>query len=169
VHQEELEAQGLKRAKPQALKDNPPPQRPAINATARPSANFDRVMREHEASAPAREQQAKIDAVREELSKADRERRAMIETEIQSYSSKISAVTNAVHDLGLYMQKVDRIHGTQLLDELRATDYRGFITVANDLERLKSIGDELVQVVKLAQTSNPPSGINMTTVNVEAE
>jgi hypothetical protein len=118
------------------------------------------------AEAPQREHHARVQAVKEELLKPDREHQQLLDSQIQAYSKALTTASTAVHELFAYMRQLSNVHGTELLDEMRATDYRGFITVADDMQRLQAMGKELMEVVQLAQTSNPPTGIDMTTVNV---
>lgn len=114
------------------------------------------------------ERTAKVEAeeVREELSKADRERADLLQQEVRSYNTRLHGATNAIHELFSYLQNLSRIHGTQLLDEMRCIDVLGLITVSDDLHRLQEAGQELIQSVNLARSSNPPSGINAQTLEV---
>lgn len=111
-------------------------------------------------------QKAEVEEVKHELGKADREHRELLNAEIQAYNKNLNAASGASHDLLAYLRTLSNLHGTQLLAEMRATDYRGFITVADDMDRLKAIGAELMEAVKLAQSSEPPTGIDMTTVSI---
>lgn len=107
-----------------------------------------------------------VDQVREQLDAAEQERRHTLEQEVRVYNAHLHATSKATHDLLGYLQSLSRIHGTQLLDEMRCIDVLGLITVADDMDRLKAIGTELMEAVKLAQSSEPPTGIDMTTVEV---
>ena len=118
------------------------------------------------AEAPEREQQQRVQQVKDELSKADREHRELLDAEIQAYNKVLLAASSAVHQLAGYLRRVSNLYGTQLLEELRGTDYRGFITVADDLQRILEMGKDLKESAQLAQSCNPPSGIDMTTVQV---
>lgn len=118
------------------------------------------------AEAPQREQQQRVQQVKDELLKADRERRELLDAEIQSYNKVLLAASSAVHQLAGYLRRISNLYGTQLLEELRGTDYRGFITVADDLQRILEMGKDLKESAQLAQSCNPPTGIDMTTVQV---
>jgi hypothetical protein len=118
------------------------------------------------AETPQREQQQRVQQVKEELSKADREHRELLDVEIQAYNKVLLAASSAVHQLAGYLRRVSNLYGTQLLEELRGTDYRGFITVADDLQRILEMGKDLKESAHLAQSCNPPTGIDMTTVQV---
>ena len=118
------------------------------------------------AEAPEREQQQRVKQVKDELSKADREHRELLDAEIQAYNKHLMAACSAVHQLAGYLRRVSNLYGTQLLEELRGTDYRGFITVADDLQRILDMGKDLKESAQLAQSCNPPTGIDMTTVQV---
>jgi hypothetical protein len=136
--------------------------KPASNATVDIGPILEGIRQE----APQRKQRQRIEEVKEEVSKADREYRELIDSQIQAYNRSLMAASSAVHELFIYMRQLSNLHGTELLDEMRGTDYRGFITVADDMQRLQEIGKELMEIVQLAQSCNPPAGIDMTTVNI---
>ena len=129
---------------------------------------LDEAMAQVKASAPERAQQAKFNQVREELERPERERQQDLEDKVRQYNSKLISCYESIHDLLVFMQTLDRVDGTQYLQDMREIDVAGLITVRDDLPRLKGFGEELVQIVQLANSCNPPSGIDMTTVNVEA-
>jgi hypothetical protein len=114
------------------------------------------------------ERQAKVEAeeVGEQISAADREQRLLVEQEVRTYNARLHAASTAIHDLLGYLQTLSRIHGTQFLDEMRCVDVLGLITVKDDVERLQQVGQELVQAVNLARSSDPPTGINVETIEV---
>jgi len=114
------------------------------------------------------ERQAKVEAeeVGEQISAADREQRQALEQEVRTYNARLHAANTAIHDLLGYLQTLSRIHGTQYLDEMRCVDVLGLITVKDDVERLQQAGQELVQAVNLARSSDPPTGINVETIEV---
>ena len=62
-------------------------------------------------------------------------------------------------DLGL---KINNNHTA-----FAARDLMGLGSVQDDLQRLLAMGQDLMKVVELAKSSNPPSGIDMTTLEVE--
>lgn len=139
--------------------------RPASSQTIPVSDVVESIKRE----APAREQKARVDAVKEELSRGDREQHERLQSKVREYNSKLNAVTSSVHELLVFLRSVDRIDGTQYLGDLRSVDVMGLITVHDDLPRLMKVGEELMQAVNLARSSNQPTGIDMTTFTVEAE
>lgn len=114
------------------------------------------------------ERQVKVEAeeVREELSKADRDRAELLQQEVRAYNSRLHGASKAIHELFGYLQNLSRIHGTQLLDEMRTVDVLGLITVSDDMQRLQEMGQELMETVKLARSSEPSTGINMQTINL---
>lgn len=116
--------------------------------------------------APAREQKARVDAVKEELSRSDREQQQRLETKVREYNTKLNTASSAVHELLVFLRSIDRIDGTQYLEDMREINVLGLITVEDDLPRLQKIGADLMDAVNLARSSNPPTGIDMTTVNV---
>lgn len=118
------------------------------------------------ASAPERAAKVEAQGVTDELSRAEREHRQMVDEQVRLYNGHLHNASKVVHELLVYMQTLSRVHGTQLLEDMRSTDVLGLITVQDDMERLHSIGSELMEAVKLARTLEPPTGINMATVNI---
>jgi len=109
---------------------------------------------------------AEVDQVREQLDAADQERRHTLDQEVRVYNAHLHATSKATHELLGYLQSLSRIHGTQLLDEMRCIDVLGLITVKDDMDRLKAIGTELMEAVNLARSSEPASGIHAETIEV---
>jgi hypothetical protein len=114
------------------------------------------------------ERQAKVevDEVKQQLDAAEAVRRHLLEEEVRVYNGKLHLASKSVHDLLIYMETLSRTHGTQLLDEMRCVDVMGMITVSDDMTRLKEMGTELMAVVKLAQSSQPSTGVNMQTLDI---
>ena len=117
---------------------------------------------------PRREQQARVDAVKEELSRSDKEKAEKLTERVRKYNKLLIDAHSSIHELLVFLQSVDRIDGTQFLDDMRAIDIMGFVTVKDDLPRLQKVGEDLMAAVKLARSSNPPTGIDMTTFTVDA-
>ena len=134
--------------------------------TAERQRVLDEAMAQVKASAPERAQQAKFNQVRDELERPERERQQDLEDKVRQYNSKLISCYESIHDLLVFMQTLDRVDGTQYLQDMREIDVAGLITVRDDLPRLKGFGEELVQIVQLANSCNSPSGIDMTTVDV---
>lgn len=130
------------------------------------NARLQSVLQSIRHEAPARQQQAKVDAVKEELSRPDRERHERLQAKVREYNSKLNAATSSVHELLVFLQSLDRIDGTQFLDDMRSIDVLGLVTVHDDLSRLQKIGEDLMASVTLARSCNPPTGIDMTTIEV---
>ena len=107
-----------------------------------------------------------VDQVREQLDAAEQQRRHTLEQEVRVYNAYLHATSKATHELLGYLQTLSRIHGTQLLDEMRCIDVLGLITVKDDMDRLKAIGTELMEAVNLARSSEPASGIHAETIEV---
>jgi hypothetical protein len=130
---------------------------------------FSQIMDEVEEARPQREQQARVDAVKEELSRPERERLDRLQDKVRKYNSFLNAANSSVHELLVFLQTVDRVDGTQFLDDMRDFNVMGLITVKDDLPRLQKIGEDLMTAVGLARSCNPPTGIDMSTFTVEAE
>ena len=113
-----------------------------------------------------RTSKVEVDHVREQLDAAEHQRLHELQEEVRGYSSNLIAASKAIHGLLGYLQSLSRIHGTQLLDEMRRTDFMGLVTVSDDMQRLQEMGQELMQAVNLARSSDPPTGINAQTIEV---
>ena len=50
---------------------------------------------------------------------------------------------------------------------MRSIVVAGLLTVADDVERIQRMGNNLMQIAELSTSSNAPSGIDMTTLDVE--
>ena len=140
-----------------------------IGTNAEPSPEFKQVLQSIRDERPQREQNARIDVVKEELARPERERHQKAQERVSRYNEKLLNAHTAIHDLLIFLQGIDRMEGTQYLDEMRQADVRGLVTVHDDLPRIKKMGEELMMLARLANSSNPPTGIDMTTFEVEAE
>lgn len=114
------------------------------------------------------ERVAKVEAdeVQQQLDASEREARHKLDEEVRIYNGRLHAASKAIHELMVYLQTLSRVHGTQFLDDMRSVDVMGLITVSDDLDRLKAMGTELMEAVKLARSSDPPTGISVETIEV---
>lgn len=173
-----LEQKGLIRSAPAAFQAATAArveaaQQRTINVTAvdpakqkREAAAFRKTMANIRETKAERAAKVEAEEVREELSKADRERSELLQQEVRAYNTRLHGASKAIHELHGYLQNLSRIHGTQLLDEMRCIDVLGLITVQDDMQRLQEMGQELMEAVKLARSSEPSTGINMQTINL---
>jgi len=113
-----------------------------------------------------RQATVEVQGIKEELSKAEREHRQLLDEEVRHYNRCLHGTSKAIHELLSYLESLSRIHGTQLLDEMRTVDVLGMITVSDDMQRLQSMGTELMQAVNLARSSEPSTGMHATTIEV---
>ena len=148
-------------------------QQRTINVTAvdpaeqeRRSAKFRQTMANIRETKAERQASVGVQGVKDELSKAERERRHLLDEEVRHYNRCLHGASKAIHELLSYLESLSRIHGTQLLDEMRTVDVLGMITVSDDMDRLGTMGSELVRAVGLARTSSPSTGMDATTINV---
>ena len=137
--------------------------------TAEEKQQFDEIMADVKRRAPEIAAQNRAAAIKEELNRPSKERQAELEDYIRKYNSKLNGAVASMHELLSVLKEISNIHGTEYLDDMRAGNVAGLLTVQDDLERLRSLGTELMQVVELANSSTPPTGIDMTTFEVEAE
>ena len=75
----------------------------------------------------------------------------------------------SVDELLRFLKSIDRTHGTQYLSEMRSINVAGLLSVDDDIERIKATGASMLRIAELSTSSNPPSGIDMTTLDIDAE
>lgn len=173
-----LEQQGLIRSQPASFQAATAArvqaaQQPTIDVTAvdpakqeREAAAFRNTMANIRDSKAEREAKVEVEEVRKELSKADRERADLLQQEVRTYNARLNGATKAIHELLGYLRSLSRIHGTDLLDEMRFIEVLGLISIKDDMQRLHDMGRELMEAVNLARSCEPPTGIDMTTVDI---
>jgi len=132
----------------------------------RKAAEFRQTMANIRETKAERQATVEVQGIKEELSKAEREHRQLLDEEVRHYNRCLHGTSKAIHELLSYLESLSRIHGTQLLDEMRTVDVLGMITVSDDMQRLQSMGTELMQAVSLARSSDPSTGMHATTINV---
>lgn len=137
-----------------------------VDVTPANAERFKETMAKIRDTKAEREAKVEVDHVREQLDAADREQRQTLEQEVRTYNARLHDASKAIHELLGYLQTLSRTHGTQLLDEMRCIDVLGLITVKDDMPRLQEMGQELMAAVRLAQSSEPPTGINVQTVEL---
>jgi cell fate (sporulation/competence/biofilm development) regulator YlbF (YheA/YmcA/DUF963 family) len=82
------------------------------------------------------------------------------------YNELLVQLKRDVNALQIFVTEIDRVHGTQLFPEMR--DMRlGLISVSDDVERLKETAEALMDICRKVTTANPPSGIDIRTMDVE--
>jgi hypothetical protein len=166
-----LEQQGLIRSAPAsfqvatALRVEAARQR-TVDVTPANAERFKETMANIRDTKAERTAKVEVDHVREQLDAAEQQRRHTLEQEVRVYNAHLHATSKATHELLGYLQSLSRIHGTQLMDEMRCIGVLGLITVKDDMDRLKTIGTELMEAVSLARSSEPASGIHAETIQV---
>jgi hypothetical protein len=148
-------------------------QQRTVNVTAvdpaeqeRKAAEFRQTMANIRETKAERQASVEVQAIKDELSKAERERRHLLDEEVRHYNRCLHGASKAIHELLSYLESLSRIHGTQLLDEMRTVDVLGMITVSDDMDRFQVMATELSQAGRLARTSEPSTGMDATTINV---
>lgn len=137
-----------------------------VDVTPANAERFKETMAKIRDTKAERTAKAEVDHVREQLDAADRKQRQTLEQEVRAYNARLHDASKAIHELLGYLQTLSRTHGTQFLDEMRRIDVLGLITVKDDMPRLKEMGQELMAAVRLAQSSEPSTGINVQTVEL---
>ena len=137
-----------------------------VDVTPANAERFKETMAKIRDTKAERTAKTEVDHVRKQLDAADREQRQTLEQEVRAYNARLHDASRAIHELLGFLQTLSRTHGTQLLDEMRRIDVLGLITVKDDMPRLKEMGQELMAAVRLAQSSEPSTGINVQTVEL---
>jgi hypothetical protein len=132
----------------------------------RKAAEFRQTMANIRETKAERQASVEVQGIKDELSKAERERRHLLDEEVRHYNRCLHGASKAIHELLSYLESLSRIHGTQLLDEMRTVDVLGMITVSDDMQRFQVMATELSQAGRLARTSEPSTGMDATTINV---
>lgn len=137
-----------------------------VDVTPANAERFKETMAKIRDTKAERTAKVEVDHVREQLDAADRKQQQTLEQEVRTYNARLHDASKAIHELLGYLQTLSRTHGTQLLDEMRCIDVLGLITVKDDMPRLQEMGQELMAAVRLAQSLEPSTGINVQTVEL---
>jgi len=135
----------------------------------RQAAAFDKIMADVRERAPQVAAQNRAEAVKEELGRGAREHLEQLEANVRAYNSKLNSAVASVDELLRFLKSIDRTHGTQYLSEMRSINVAGLLSVDDDIDRIKATGASMLQIAELATSSNPPTGIDMTTFDINAE
>lgn len=153
------------------------PSRPAVDATVRKAvaeknekeaAEFKKMMadiRERESDIKARNEQDRIAA---EIRRKEAAEQDEIKGYVREYSFAINEVLQSSQKLLTFLKKLSNIKGTQYLAEMRAFDL-GIVSCRDDVQRFQLLQERIGEVFKLASSSNPPTGIDMTTLEVQVD
>jgi hypothetical protein len=153
------------------------PFRPTVDATVRKavsqqtekeSAEFKKMMadiRERREDIGARNEQERIAA---EIRRKEAVEQDEIKGYVREYSFAINGVLQSSQKLLTFLKKLSNIKGTEYLAEMRAFDL-GMVSCRDDVQRFQLMQERLGEIFKLASSSNPPTGIDMATFDVDAE
>ena len=153
------------------------PSRPSVDATVRAATSqknekeakeFQKMMadiRERREDISARNEQERIAA---EIRRKEAAEQDEIKGYVREYSFAINEVLQSSQKLLTFLKKLSNIKGTQYLAEMRAFDL-GIVSCRDDVQRFQMLQERIGEIFKLASSSNPPTGIDMTTFTVEAE
>lgn len=151
------------------------PSRPAVDATVRKAvaeknekeaAEFKKMMadiRERESDIKARNEQERIAA---EIRRKEAAEQDEIKGYVREYSFAINEVLQSSQKLLTFLKKLSNLKGTQYLAEMRAFDL-GIVSCRDDVQRFQMLQERIGEIFKLASSSNPPTGIDVTTLDVE--
>ena len=152
------------------------PSRPTVDATVRAATNqknekeaaeFKKMMadiRERESDINARNAQERVAA---EIRRREAAEQDEIKGYVREYSFAINEVLQSSQKLLTFLKKLSDIKGTSYLEEMRAFDL-GIVSCRDDVQRFQLMQQRIGEIFQLASSSNPPTGIDMTTFDVEA-
>jgi hypothetical protein len=153
------------------------PSRPTVDATVRKavgeknqkeSAEYQKMMadiRERREDISARNEQERIAA---EIRRKEAAEQDEIKGYVREYSFAINEVLQSSQKLLSFLKKLSNIKGTEYLAEMRAFDL-GIVSCRDDVQRFQLLQERIGEIFKLASSSNPPTGIDMSTFTVDAE
>ena len=83
------------------------------------------------------------------------------------YVNQLSIMTlQASQKLLVFLRKLSNLKGTQFLSEMRALDL-GIISCRDDVQRFQLLQERVGEIFVLASSSNPPAGVDMTTIDID--
>ena len=122
-------------------------------------------IRERREDIGARNEQERIAA---EIRRKEAAEQDEIKGYVREYSFAINEVLQSSQKLLTFLNKLSNIKGTAYLAEMRAFDL-GIVSCRDDVQRFQLMQERIGEIFKLASSSNPPAGIDMTTFDVDAE
>lgn len=137
-----------------------------VDVTPADQERFKETMAKIRETKAERQAKVEVDHVRQQLDASEQQEQHELEEEVRQYNRRLHDASVAIHSLLGYLQTLSRVRGTQYLDEMRSIEILGLITVNDDIKRLQEAGQELIQAVNLARSSEPPAGVNAQTIEL---
>ena len=149
----------------------------AVDATVRAAtaqrnekeaAEFKKMMadiRERREDISARNEQERIAA---EIRRKQAAEQDEIKGYVREYSFAINEVLQSSQKLLTFLKKLSNIKGTEYLAEMRAFDL-GIVSCRDDVQRFQMMQERIGEIFQLASSSNPPTGINVQTIDLEVD
>lgn len=137
-----------------------------VDVTPADQERFKETMAKIRETKAERQAKVEVDHVRQQLDASEQQKQHELEEEVRQYNRRLHDASVAIHSLLGYLQTLSRVRGTQYLDEMRSIEILGLITVNDDIKRLQDAGQELIQAVNLARSSEPPAGVNAQTIEL---
>ena len=122
-------------------------------------------IRERREDIGARNEQERIAA---EIRRKEAAEQDEIKGYVREYSFAINEVLQSSQKLLTFLKKLSNIKGTEYLAEMRAFDL-GIVSCRDDVQRFQLLQNRIGEIFKLASSSNPPTGIDMSTFTVDAD
>ena len=116
-------------------------------------ARMQATLRDLVATKKERELRSEVDRIKAEQHRKEAAELAEIRTECREYCEALTAAYKGVHTLLVKLRGIDNTRGTLYLNELRAFD-NGWLSVNDDLKRIKEIGTEFQEIMKLVDPAN---------------
>ena len=122
-------------------------------------------IRERREDIGARNEQERIAA---EIRRKEAAEQDEIKGYVREYSFAINEVLQSSQKLLTFLKKLSNIKGTEYLAEMRAFDL-GIVSCRDDVQRFQLMQNRIGEIFQLASSSNPPTGIDMSTFTVDAD
>ena len=120
-------------------------------------------IREREADSKVRSEQERLAA---EIRRREAQELDEIKAYVREYSFSINDLLQASQKLLVFLRKLSNLKGTQFLSEMRALDL-GIISCRDDVQRFQLLQERVGEIFALASSSNPPAGVDMTTIDID--
>jgi len=111
------------------------------------------MLRELVATKKERELRSEVERIKAVQHQKEAAELAEIRTACREYCEAMTAAYKGVHTLLVKLRSIDSTKGTVYLNELRAFD-NGWLSVNDDLNRIKEIGTEFQEILKLVDPAN---------------
>ena len=146
-------AQSFKQTQQAIVQETPEARESRLEKERAAAKRTQNMLRELVATKKERELRSEVDRIKAEQHKKEAAELAEIRTQCREYCEAMTAAYKGVHTLLVKLRSIDSTKGTVYLNELRAFD-NGWLSVNDDLKRIKEIGTEFQEIIKLVDPAN---------------